>query len=293
MEPNRLKMLVALGDTGSLSKAARRLGVSRSTATRMLDELSEEVGLPLADVQQRGATLTPEGRHLAERAPQLIQRAESLIADFSEPAASPGQFSFAVPVGLPPPITARIALLASKLLGRSRFSVMIDPDPLSRINETADVALVYGPQVPDGPWKTTRLLRLDEGLGATPSYLARRGTPETIDDLENHRLLLWERLGFDPRQLPLADGSTRTVDPWVTSNDPWVIRRAAEDGIGIGAVQRGPLPKRRESAEELVPVLPELVHRACTLQMVFSEHAVPRLRVRTLADLGRAVLRGL
>ena len=292
MEPTRLKALVAVAETGSISLAAKRVGCGRSALNRLLGELSTELGSPVIEVSRRRVILTPEGRRLAAQAPKVIRQAESLVASFHSPKESPGHFRLALAVGLAPPITSQVARVASLALGKSRFKTIVTADPIGMLGNGADLAVVFGPEVPDGPWLTTRFARLDERLGATPTYLRRHGTPTSLDELAEHKLLLWEREGSPPRSLPLKGGGTWACDPWLSSNDGWLIRRSVERHVGSGLCPWGPTPKRAD-VEEAVPILPELVGRECTLQAVLTVRSAPRLRWRAIVDAARTVFKGL
>lgn len=293
MDPVRLKALVALAETGSIAKAARREGVRRASLARRLDELSDELGAPVATTSRTGSVLTEEGARLAAEAPELIRRADRLWSQYGAVEVAPGTFRFVAPAGLAPPVTSLLMAAASRALPEVRVEVTVHAEPLDLVGGVADLALVFGPDVPEGPWKVTSVGRLVEGLWAAPRYLAKRGTPRSLEELEEHRLLLWQRPGMPRNALPLHAGGLHPVVPWLSSNDAWLLQRGAERGVGIACIPSGPMPRRPEVTEPLVPVLKDVVRRPCTLNVVMTAQSVPRLRWRTMNEAIRAVFKAL
>lgn len=112
------------------------------------------------------------------------------------------------------------------------------------------------PRAPDGPWIAKRVMAINERLLATRDYLEKHGTPQSVEDLRAHRLLVWETPGRDETELTLKDGSRVSITPALAMNDVFVLRRAAMRGLGIVYAPDGPLPLELLIGEEsLVPVL--------------------------------------
>ncbi|VVJ21628.1 Transcriptional regulator [Amycolatopsis camponoti] len=72
MELKQLLALVTVGDTGSVTKAARVLHVVQPAVSRYIRALEDEVGVPLFERSRQGMTLTPAGEVLAERARRAL-----------------------------------------------------------------------------------------------------------------------------------------------------------------------------------------------------------------------------
>lgn len=76
MEPERLRIFLAVARYGSFSEAARRLYISHSTVSRAVAALEEELGLPLVERSNRVQGLTKAGRALAAEAERLLAQIE-------------------------------------------------------------------------------------------------------------------------------------------------------------------------------------------------------------------------
>lgn len=84
MDWDDLKVALAVGRTGSLTRAALRLGVNQSTATRRLVALEAEIGATLFVRNQSGMTLTEAGREVMIHATAVENRIDRLKDKVSE-----------------------------------------------------------------------------------------------------------------------------------------------------------------------------------------------------------------
>ena len=80
---------MAVGRTGSLTRAALQLGVNQSTATRRLVALEAEVGTTLFVRNQAGMTLTEAGRSVMVHASAVERRVDQLKDQISEKSDGP------------------------------------------------------------------------------------------------------------------------------------------------------------------------------------------------------------
>ncbi|TVT34873.1 LysR family transcriptional regulator [Amycolatopsis rhizosphaerae] len=81
MELKQLVALVTVGDTGSVTKAARLLHVVQPAVSRYIRALEDEVGVPLFERSRQGMTLTPAGEVLAGRARRALLELERARAE--------------------------------------------------------------------------------------------------------------------------------------------------------------------------------------------------------------------
>src|SRR3979490_771171 len=76
LDVTRLRVLVAVARTGSVTGAARELHYSQPSVSHHLARLEAETGARLLQRVGRGIRLTPEGEHLARRATEIIARVQ-------------------------------------------------------------------------------------------------------------------------------------------------------------------------------------------------------------------------
>jgi DNA-binding transcriptional LysR family regulator len=186
---NRMRGFLAVAERGSLSAAARRLGLTQPTLGRQITALEQELGLDLFVRAGRGLTLTQSGADLLVHVRAMGEAADRIAL------AAAGQTQ---------DMTGRVRITASDLMSAVRL-----PTALRRIRDLApqlhvevvaandirnlnrreaDIAVRH--QRPDQPSLIAR--RLSDGearLFASPDYLARHPAIMTADDLKTHDLI--------------------------------------------------------------------------------------------------------
>jgi DNA-binding transcriptional LysR family regulator len=281
MDLEELRVLVAVAETGSLLGAAEKLGITRSTLRRRIDDLEARTHVPLLVRSPQGAALTEAGQHLAQRGRGLLSDASALLRAVRELGAGPaGLVRVSLPTGLPPKALAALyqALRAThpQLLIQAQFS----DDPLARLNEGADVAFVLGPQLPEGPYLTRVVRRFREWVVASPAYIDAHPPITRPEDLLGHKLLAWRCPGLDPRSWPCLQGPPIEVEPLLITNEVHLLRQLALAGEGLALVPDAMLPDPDEGP--LVPVLPDWIGRDCIFRMVVPEPLARSPRVAAL-----------
>jgi DNA-binding transcriptional LysR family regulator len=181
-----LKVLLALSRGASVAAAARAMGVDQSTVSRRLAALEEAVGCPLLIRGGREFSWTAEGRTMvgaaeaAEAALQAATRTSRLdAAGVVRVSTTPGIAAFLLRV-LPD-------------FQRKRPGLELDlsgsMEHMDLAKGEADIALRGGePTEPDVV--AHRLIRCAWFLYASEAYLREAGRPESLDDLQRHRLVL-------------------------------------------------------------------------------------------------------
>jgi DNA-binding transcriptional LysR family regulator len=84
MNTDFLETFLEVVRLGSLSEAARRLGISQSAISQQLQRLEQEIGLQLIDRSERGAVLTPAGRRFHRFAEAVVAAKGELARDLDE-----------------------------------------------------------------------------------------------------------------------------------------------------------------------------------------------------------------
>jgi DNA-binding transcriptional LysR family regulator len=265
---NDLKYLLAVARHQGSAAASRALGVNQSTVQRRLVELERCTGQALVQRHPSGYRLTSFGEQLLPLAQQVEM---SVVALTQRIEAFQNDVTGVVRLTCPEPLVYRISkstllerfharhpglqvefVTSDKYLDFAKGEV----DIALRSGDTQDNTLV-GRKVGDSLW----------AVYASPKYIARRGQPNGVDDLERHG---W--VGFDDT---MADHRAVTWLQQVAPNARYVARNnsvlglvySAKAGLGLAA-----LPTALGDAEaDLVRVLgpiPELsrIWRVLTTQ---------------------------
>ncbi|KEJ89847.1 LysR family transcriptional regulator [Sulfitobacter donghicola] len=232
-----LQSFAAIGETGSLSAAAVRLGSSQPTLSRHLNQLEEQLGTRLFFRTPSGLTLTPEGASVRRYADEMAQSAAQLSISATGPHDLNGTVritasQIAATYLLPPMLTA----LHIAYPGLSLELVASDETD-NLLRREADLAVrMYRPTQDDLISKMVAELPL--GIYASRGYLEKHGTPGGPEDLERHTVI-----GYDRNTL-IIDGMKRVglhVDRSffkLRSDDQVVCWQMVLAGMGIGFGQQ-------------------------------------------------------
>ncbi|PRA52751.1 LysR family transcriptional regulator [Brucella pituitosa] len=189
MDIEDLQTFVAVADAGGISAAARRLGVSKSIVSRRLFRIETELGVQLLARTTRGAALTEAGvtfRDHAARASAEIDTAREAILPAGELR---GRLRVAMPLTLGAthfaPVLAEMARLHPKLHIHTSYSDRF----VDLIAEGFDCA-IRGAYLQDSNLIARRVGPIHGKLVASPDYVEKHGSPETLDELVNHQALM-------------------------------------------------------------------------------------------------------
>jgi DNA-binding transcriptional LysR family regulator len=230
-----MNVFVRVVEAGSLSAAARAIPMSLTSVSRHLSALETQFGMQLLRRTTRHIALTNEGRLFFERAKSILAELDEvgtlLSMGRSEPAgrlriAAPTLLGRTVIAPLLPCFLARHAAVAVELL-------LIDR-AVNLVEEDIHLAIRVG-RLPDSALVARKLGDVRMIVCAAPSYIERRGTPCSPDELRQHDCLVFsDQLG--PVDWRFKSAGTRhsariTGRLWANALD--VLTAAAIDGAGI------------------------------------------------------------
>ncbi|HEX7250223.1 MAG TPA: LysR family transcriptional regulator [Burkholderiales bacterium] len=231
-----MQAFVRIVDGGSLSAAARSLGVSLPAVVRTLGALEAHLGTRLLNRTTRRIALTDAGQRYCERARQILSEMEDAERSASSERRRPsGTLSLTAPLAY-----GRLKLVPVLAEYRRRFPdvavrlLLVDRN-VSLVEEGLDLAVRIGP-LADSALVATELDRVRRVAFASPGYLRRHGTPRHPRELSSHACLSASVLApldqwrFSDRGKPLD----LKVRPAFVSNNAEAVIGMAEAGAGIG-----------------------------------------------------------
>jgi DNA-binding transcriptional LysR family regulator len=273
-----------IADLGSISGAARSLGSPKSSVSRSLARLEEAVGAALIERSTRHLRLTDAGL-------LLLRHARRILDDVGEAENALGAL-IGVPAGIlrvSVPFTYADGLLAQKLPAflqrypEVRVVLTIDNRMIDLQTEEIDVAIRIGP-LSDSELVARRIATFALWPCASPVYLAEHGTPRTVKDLANHRVISH----FDRRavwRFRTKGGSVQEVDilPGTVVPEPAVVKTMLMGGAGIGQ-----LPDFHAldaiASGTLVRVLPDHEPDSVDAHALYTSHRSLSAKVRVFID---------
>jgi len=278
---NHLRAFLATAENGSLSAAARALGLTQPTLSRQIAALEAALDLMLFERNGRNLTLTDAGRALLIHAGDMGSAALRLsLAASGQRSELSGLVrvtaSDVTSVHDLPQVLRALRLRAPQI----SVEVVASNDIENLMQRDADIAVRN--VRPDHPNLVARLLRKRSGyFYATTAYLDARGRPKTLDDLALHD---WIALGPVVRMhrymvdmgIPITPENFRIISE--NGVAAWEMCRA---GLGISAMDAEVAAK----SPELEKILPEHLHVTYPVWLVTHREVHTSPRIRLVFDL--------
>ena len=187
---NLLRHFLAVAQTGSLSAASRRLGVSQPTVGRQIGDLEAQLDVVLFQRGARGFRLTEAGQSILESASRMEGEAlavERRISGRGSELAGAVRVSASEGIGAIW-LTEKLAPLRATHPALA-VEIVLDNQAADLARREADVAVrLFRPKQHD--LVARKVGKLAFGLYASPEYIARRGLAKRLADLASHDLIL-------------------------------------------------------------------------------------------------------
>jgi len=233
MKLSGIAAFLATAEAGSISAAARRLGLATSVVSERLADLEKSLGTKLIQRTTRKLSLTAGGISFLPRAQRIIREADEAEAEL---AARSG--TLAGPLRLSAPVSFAALHLGPALcrfiVEHPEIDVSLELD--DRFVDVAadgfDAVLRHGP-VGDTRLIAKRLAVSRRLLVASPAYLERHGRPGSLADLADHRGILYSNRESDWRFRTPSGWSVVRPTPALRVNNGIIMKDVALAGIGI------------------------------------------------------------
>ncbi|MEM9739278.1 MAG: LysR family transcriptional regulator [Pseudomonadota bacterium] len=219
---------------GTVSAAAKELGVHRSTVNRHIDALEAELGTKLFQRHSRGYVLTEAGGKLLT----VATRVEEMLVDFTgRTRASDAELTGEIIVTTIPPVVDLLMPSIRDFMEqhpKTRIILQAQDDLLKLEYGEAHIALRAGTKPEQDDYVVQKLQSLELTLYAQKRYVQRKGLPKDISEFSQHDFV--------------ASPKTRNplpVEVWLMENvpaerivvhtsHPRITRRVVLAGLGIG-----------------------------------------------------------
>lgn len=287
-----MSILVAAVEAGSLSAAARRLGVPLATVSRKVSELETHLKTRLLNRSNRRLSLTDAGRSYVAGCKSILEELEEI-----ERAAS-GEFT--VPKGnlivTAPIVLGRLHVLpvaAEFLKAYPEIDVrmLLSDRVVNLMEDPVDLAVRIG-DLPDSSLVATRVGAIRQVVCASPAYLAARGTPKNPGELSQHDGVTFEGL-MSPAAWTFAAGKADQSVPIhsrLVVNTAEAAIDAAIAGVGITRVLSYQVADAVR-AGKLSIALQEFEPPPWPLSLVYAGQGLLPLKVRAFLDFAVARLK--
>ncbi|MBG6208314.1 DNA-binding transcriptional LysR family regulator [Labrenzia sp. EL_126] len=258
MDWDKLRIFHAAAQAGSFTHAGDTLHMSQSAVSRQVSALEHDLGVSLFHRHARGLLLTEQGELLYRTAADVLMKLESVQSSLTDSKDKPsGILRVTTTVGLGSTwLTSRIKSFV-ELYPDVDLHLIFDDDELDLGMREADVAIrLRQPTQPDLIQR--KLFTVHFHVYAAPEYIQRFGSPSSIEDIDNHRIITFgEQAPAYLRSMNWLESAGRSATEPRRSvlkvNNLVAIKRAVQSGVGIAILPDYII----DHATNLVPVLTE------------------------------------
>jgi LysR family transcriptional regulator, transcriptional activator for dmlA len=282
IQPAELGFFSTLAASGSLSAAARELGITTPAVSKRLAQMEARIGVALVNRTTRRMSLTPEGELYLEHARRILGQIDDMAQLLGHAKAAPsGLLRVNATLGFG---RSHVAPVISRFVRKhpqieAQLQLSVNPPPLT--DDVFDVCIRFGVP-PDSRVIARRIAPNRRVLCAAPAYLARHGTPKVPHDLTRHygvwRLspLRGSRGGASHSEAVKTRGNLSTNDGEIAVN--WAL-----DGHGIVMRAEWDIERYLRNGR-LVPVLANYQTPDADVYAVYPQRHQLATRIRTFVD---------
>ncbi|MEQ8366095.1 MAG: LysR family transcriptional regulator [Roseicyclus sp.] len=282
MDWDKLRIFHAVADAGSLTHAGDTLHLSQSAVSRQIRALEEGLNTTLFHRHARGLILTEQGELLFDATKHMSKRLDAAAARIRDSEEEVfGELRVTTTIGFGSLwLAPRLPKLYEKYPDL-KIDLMLEERLLDLPMREADVAIrMKEPSQAD--LIRRRLMTINMRLYASPGYLEANGTPETLEDLGDHRLISQNTNSAQVsagallvRELMSYDiGSTLTV------NNYFGVLQAVIADLGVGV-----LPDYlTQDFPNLIRVLPDVQSAEVPVFLAYPEELRQSKRIEVFRD---------
>ena len=281
-----MNAFVRVVEAGSISAAADRMDVAKSVISRRLKELETHLGVELFHRTTRQMNLTDSGR-------AFYQQSVRILADILEAEHATSQFHGALKGNLKVALPLSFGLMhlgpAINEFLQAHPEIEFDLDFNDRhvdlLVEGFDLAIRIA-SLPDSSLIARRLAPIQTVMCASPAYLKRMGTPQSPQELIQHRCLVYNLIGnLENWNVFDATGQlikTR-ITPYLKASNGEFLRDAAVAGMGIVLLPTFIVYQEIERGT-LVPIMTNYHYSQLAAYAIYPQTRHLSQRVRAFVD---------
>jgi DNA-binding transcriptional LysR family regulator len=271
----------------SLTRASQSLGMPKSTISRRLTRLEQELGAQLLRRTTHGITTTEQGLVFFEYALRCLgvlrDGTNAVQVEHSQPK---GLLRIAVSHELDRSLLAPLLTDYLERYPDVRLVTVLTSGNVDHVRDGFDIEIVTDmTPLAQATLMMTKLGATDYGIYASPEYLERNGFPQSYVDLPRFELLAWGSVDAKAQWHLHREDTQVTVDfrPRLICNDLMLLRQSVLSGLGIATLPAF-ICKHDLAAGRMVEVLPGWRLPERSFFAIFpQQHAMP-IRMRAFID---------
>ncbi|MEC3861092.1 LysR family transcriptional regulator [Mesobacterium sp. TK19101] len=282
MDWDKLRIFHAVADAGSLTHAGDALHLSQSAVSRQVRALEESLNTTLFHRHARGLILTEQGELLFDATKSMVKRIDAATARIRDSEEEVfGTLRVTTTTGFGSLWLAPRLSHLYESYPDINIDLMLEERVLDLPMREADVAIrMKEPSQADLIRK--RLMSVRMRLYASPEYLAENGTPDTLEDMANHRLICQ-----NPNSAQVSAGLqlvqelfTYNIRSTLAVNNYFGVLQAVISNLGIGVLPDYII----EDFPTVVRVLPDIESNEVPVFLAYPEELRHSKRIAAFRD---------
>jgi len=283
LDLNLLMLFLEIVNAGTISQAALHLRTPKATLSRKLRQLEQQIGAVLLKRGAKRLELTEIGEALMHRCEIIAVETHDASLIVSEMQSQlRGVMRVSMPIGLASTWISRALSDFALRYPDVRLTIHVTNRWIDVSEEPYDVAICIG-KVRNEQLPARRLAELPRGLYVSPQYCARKGVPQSPEQLLEHDCIVLDSQVNDGLWA-VASGGRPVLAPHLTTTDIVVAREMAVAGVGI-AMLTHPICEADVRAGRLIQVLPKWRIPPVVISATFVERRHMPQRIRVFIDL--------
>jgi DNA-binding transcriptional LysR family regulator len=282
-----LSLFIKVVRAGSFSQAAIEEALTPQAVSKSVRQLEAWLGVRLFHRSTRNLSLTDEGQRLFELADPGLQLLDHALDQLQASRhGSAGVVRVAASSSLGRRVVIPLIGEFQRTHGETSFDVQLDDQVIDLVEARIDVGFRAG-RPPQRNLVSRRLAAMPLVICATPDYLARHGTPHSIDDLAAHRCTGYRQ----PNSGRIVPWTLQSGDETLARDVPCVFSANTADGeveavlLGVGIGQLSRYVVRDALADgRLVEILPGASASEGAVYMCYQQRTQMPSRVRAFID---------
>jgi len=291
---NDMMVFLAVVETGSFTLAADRLGMPKANVSRKVSRLEKNLAVTLLERSTRSQHLTEAGRRYLAHCKRIHEELDLATASVCELFHS---YAGDLKIGASVATGQQILRPALSRFMHQYPDLKVQLNLVNRrvdfIEEGFDVVIRIG-QLKDSMLIAKKLGTVNRKTFASPSYLAKQGKPDKVEQLTDHQLLIMNPLnisgsfsGNNDLKLNLLSAKNEefTVDcqPRLLVDDFVMLKQAIVDGLGIAALPDY-MCRQEVASGHLVNILPDWGMEKVDIYALYPKHRAKIPKVKAFID---------
>ena len=286
---DKFKIFHAVACSQNFTLAAQQLNISQPALSRSVQCLEDRLKTKLFHRHSRGVTLTEEGEVIFKGAQQMLTTLEYARMSLSEMKKSPyGLLKVRASAGIISRLFVSDANPFLEAYPHLRLKIIIgDTPPRFLFSDIQAAVFPYVQGEEESCLIQEYLLSFHLRLYASPGYLKKFGTPQSVKDLDHHRLLSYGEYPYPSANLnwhlSLGCPEGKMREPYMEVNLGYNLVSLATQGIGIVTLAKEST-NFKNPQDSLVRVLPDVEGPQIKFYYIYPQYLKDSHRVRAFGD---------